>query len=294
LSLEKPAHGLPSPSDGELRSPTLEWTFQRSIKHPPGGCRRFGEPEAGTCKTSQIGPGAHREPPRHAGCQAVITAMQRQPRPSTWCQLNGKRPSRAACGSLPDSGTTGRHARKHRTSLPISAGNQRVEGSSMHRVWLNRAEGALGGVGDISAGIKTSAAYGSRRIPSITHAILMAASDRSAASAQPAPTGLPLFWRTLCRYRGSTDTVITGCLLRITGSGPPSRRSPSGILASGPMPRPVGMRSADMQRAETPPAAAVTHATHRDHTPRRRLPVPSSSRSTTTTTSFRRRPSSCP
>jgi hypothetical protein len=43
---------------------------------------------------------------------------------------------------------------------------------------------------------------------------------------------------------------------------PPSRHSPSGMSASGRMPRPVAMRSADMRRAEMPPATAATRATN--------------------------------
>jgi len=65
------------------------------------------------------------------------------------------------------------------------------------------------------------------------------------------------------RCRGSTGTGITGCSPRITSSGPPSRHSPSGMSASDEMPRPMGMRSADMRRAEMPPATAATHATSR-------------------------------
>ena len=68
------------------------------------------------------------------------------------------------------------------------------------------------------------------------------------------------------RRRGSTGTGITGCSPRITSSGPPSRRSLSGTVASCAMPRPVGMRSADMRHAEMPPATAATHATNRDLT----------------------------
>ena len=51
---------------------------------------------------------------------------------------------------------------------------------------------------------------------------------------------------------------ITGCSPPITSSGPPSRHSPSETLSSGAMPR-----SADMRRAEMPPATAATHATNR-------------------------------
>ncbi len=47
---------------------------------------------------------------------------------------------------------------------------------------------------------------------------------------------------------------------RITNSGPPSRHSPSGMSARGPMPRPVGVRSADVQRAVMPLATAATRA----------------------------------
>ena len=73
------------------------------------------------------------------------------------------------------------------------------------------------------------------------------------------------------RRRGSTGTACRletsqGCSPRITSSGPPSRRSLSGTVASCAMPRPVGMRSADMRHAEMPPATAATHATNRDLT----------------------------
>jgi len=56
-----------------------------------------------------------------------------------------------------------------------------------------------------------------------------------------------IVWRTSSHRRGSTGTATTGCLRRITSSGPPSRRSLSGTVASCAMPRPVGMRSADMR-----------------------------------------------
>ena len=76
-------------------------------------------------------------------------------------------------------------------------------------------------------------------------------------------------WPISCRRRGSTGIAITGCSPRITSSGPPSRPSPSGMSASGAMPRPVGMRSTDMRRAEMPPATAAAHATnHPPTTPR--------------------------
>jgi hypothetical protein len=64
-----------------------------------------------------------------------------------------------------------------------------------------------------------------------------------------------------CRRKASR-----GCSPRITSSGPPSRRSLSGTVASCAMPRLVGMRSADMRHAEMPPATAATHATNRDLT----------------------------
>ncbi len=68
-------------------------------------------------------------------------------------------------------------------------------------------------------------------------------------------------WPISCRRRGSTGTArrletSQGCSPRITSSGPPSRRWPSGMSASGEMPRPVGM----------PPATAATHAANRDLT----------------------------
>jgi hypothetical protein len=50
-------------------------------------------------------------------------------------------------------------------------------------------------------------------------------------------------------------TGITGCSPRITSSGPPSRHLPPGTSPSGVMPRPMGMRSADMRQAEVPSAA---------------------------------------
>jgi hypothetical protein len=68
------------------------------------------------------------------------------------------------------------------------------------------------------------------------------------------------------RRRGSTGIATKGCSPRITSSGPPSRRSLSGTSANNARPRPVGMRSADMRHAETPPATAATHATNRDLT----------------------------
>ena len=64
-----------------------------------------------------------------------------------------------------------------------------------------------------------------------------------------------------CRRKASQ-----GCSPRVTSSGPPSRRWPSGMSASRVMPRPVGMPSADMRHAEMPPATAATHATNRDLT----------------------------
>ena len=69
-------------------------------------------------------------------------------------------------------------------------------------------------------------------------------------------------WPISCRRRGSTGIAITGCLPRITSSGPPSPPSRSGMSASGAMPRLMGMRSADMRRAEIPPATAAAHATN--------------------------------
>jgi hypothetical protein len=71
---------------------------------------------------------------------------------------------------------------------------------------------------------------------------------------------------TSCPRRGSTGTGITGCSPRITSSGPPSPPSRSGMSASGAMPRLMGMRSADMRRAEMPPPTAATHATNRPPT----------------------------
>ena len=62
-------------------------------------------------------------------------------------------------------------------------------------------------------------------------------------------TGVPIS----CRRRGSTGIITTGCLRRITRSGPPSRRWPSGLSASGAMPRPAGMGA-----TVTPREAAVT------------------------------------
>ena len=73
-------------------------------------------------------------------------------------------------------------------------------------------------------------------------------------------------WPISCRHRGSTGIAITGCSPRVTSSGPPSRRWPSGMSASRVMPRPVGMPSADMRHAEMPPATAATHATNRPPT----------------------------
>ena len=69
-----------------------------------------------------------------------------------------------------------------------------------------------------------------------------------------------------CRRRGSTGIAITGCSPRITSSGPPSPPSRSGMSASRAMPRLMGMRSADMRRAEMPPPTAATHATNRPRT----------------------------
>ncbi len=51
-------------------------------------------------------------------------------------------------------------------------------------------------------------------------------------------------------------------------SGPPSRHSPSGMTASGPIPRLVGMRSADMRQAEMPMAAAIRVTSPAPMTPR--------------------------
>jgi len=65
------------------------------------------------------------------------------------------------------------------------------------------------------------------------------------------------------RRRGSTGIATTGCSPRITRSGPPSQRSLSATVESCAMPRPVGVRSADMRHAEMPPAPAATHATNR-------------------------------
>jgi hypothetical protein len=59
---------------------------------------------------------------------------------------------------------------------------------------------------------------------------------------------------------------LSGCSPRITSSGPPSRHSLSGAVASCEMLRPMSMRSTDMRRAEMPPATAATHATNRDLT----------------------------
>jgi hypothetical protein len=78
-------------------------------------------------------------------------------------------------------------------------------------------------------------------------------------------------WPISCRHRGSTGIACRletsqGCSSRITRSGPPSRHSPSGMSASGEMPRLMGMRSADMRRAEMPPPTAATHATNRPPT----------------------------
>jgi len=105
--------------------------------------------------------------------------------------------------------------------------------------------------------------------------------DRPSA-ARSSWTGSPIS----SRRRGSTGIATTGCLPRITNSGEPSRHSPSGTSASGEMPRPVGMRSADMRRAEIPTATAATHAPNR--APVARPPTGASScRSTTTGQSFR-------
>jgi len=65
-------------------------------------------------------------------------------------------------------------------------------------------------------------------------------------------------WRTSCRRRGSTGIGITGCLRRITSSGPPSRRLPSGTSASNARPRPAGMGA-----TVTPRKAAATRITRR-------------------------------
>ena len=73
-------------------------------------------------------------------------------------------------------------------------------------------------------------------------------------------------WPISCRRRGSTGIAITECSPRITSSGLPSRPSRSGMSASGAMPRLMGMRSADMRRAEMPPPTAATHATNRPPT----------------------------
>ena len=55
-------------------------------------------------------------------------------------------------------------------------------------------------------------------------------------------------WPISSRRRGSTGIAITGCLPRITSSGPPSRRSRSGTSASDARPRPAGMGATVMPR----------------------------------------------
>ena len=96
-------------------------------------------------------------------------------------------------------------------------------------------------------------------------------------------------WPISCRRRGSIGTACRlersqGCSPRITSSGPPSPPSRSGMSASGAMPRLMGMRSADMRRAEMPPPTgassfrptfdrAITQATDRRAT-RDRHPQP--------------------
>jgi hypothetical protein len=74
-------------------------------------------------------------------------------------------------------------------------------------------------------------------------------------------------WPISCRRCGCTGIArrfeaSQGCSPRITSSGPPSSPSRSGMSASGAMPRLMGMRSADMRRAERPPPTAATHATN--------------------------------
>ena len=77
-------------------------------------------------------------------------------------------------------------------------------------------------------------------------------------------------WPISCRHRGCTGIAITGCSPRITSSGPPSRRSPSGMSASGKRPRRAGMRATG-----TPRKAAATRIKSPARTTPHRLPGPS-------------------
>ena len=83
-------------------------------------------------------------------------------------------------------------------------------------------------------------------------------------------TGSPIS----CRRHGSTGTGITGCLRRLTRSGPPSRRSRSATSASGKRPRRTGSRVTGTAREAA--ATRLTHIKSPAHMTRRGLPGPSS------------------
>ena len=83
---------------------------------------------------------------------------------------------------------------------------------------------------------------------------ILAAGSQCRRRAHAAPSSSTA-WPISCPHRGSTGIATTGCLRRITSSGPPSRRWPSATSASNGRPRTAGMGT-----AVAPRGAAVTRS----------------------------------